>query len=242
VIISVLNQKGGTGKTTTSIHLAMALGQRGFNTLLLDNDPQGSVGVSLRLEPNRLSDVLLSKSSLASALMAKDSVKVLTGGKDLLEVENRLHLHPEILPSLYREKLADISSTYTIIDMAPSRSQLNRAALFYCDAALIPVACDYLSLVGVRDIIEFIDDVNRERQIPIRIQSILPTMYDSRSRISQESVKMLREHFSHLVAEPIRMTTRAKEAPSHGKTLYEYAKRSSAAVDYINFVDRFLQT
>lgn len=236
--LCVLNQKGGTGKTTTSIHLAAALSRRGFKTLLIDNDPQGSIAVSLKKNSGGLKEVLKQEIPLEEALQSiSPSLDILASDYSLISIEADLHQKEftEKEMELYANALTKekiLSYSHIIIDMAPSRSKLNEAALYFSDEVLIPVSCDYLALVGVRDILQFLDQLNDKRPHPLRLRGILPTLYDPRNRISKETVEMLRQHFPQSVYPPIHHTTKVKEAPSHGKTLFEYAPQSRAALDY----------
>jgi len=238
--ICVINQKGGTGKTTTSIHLAAALAKRGSRALLIDCDPQGSVAVSLRLTPNGLAQIFSREFSLSDVLQNfSANFDVITGGPLLLKVESELHQNDNLKSKLFETHLDCEPYDYVILDMAPSRSLLNEAALYFCDEILVPVACDYLSLVGVRDVLEFVDRVGHDRGSKIQLRALVPTMYDTRSKISHESCTILERHFPSKVSDPIRQSTKAKEAPSFGKTLLEYAPSSTSARDYLKLANIF---
>lgn len=240
--LAVLNQKGGTGKTTTSLHLADGLSRRDRSVLLVDNDPQGSIATSLGLHPRGLAEFLLQEDSLSNLIQrVSQNFFVLTGSPYLQKLEQKLYENPELCQKLHRDLSLDLNFDDLIIDMAPSRSRLNQAALYAVDEILVPVACDYLSLVGVRDILDFVDEINKDREVDIKLTSIVPTFYDARSRISSESVQTLRKHFSHKVTGPIRMSTKAKEAPSFQKTLFDYSPRSTTARDYEKLVFDLLQ-
>ena len=117
---------------------------------------------------------------------------------------------------------------------------MNQNALVFADAVLCPVGCDYLSLVGVRQVLRTIKQVNRVLAHPVRLWGVLPTFYDSRARVCTEALSTLREHFGDRCLEPIRMTSRVKEAPSVGKTLFEHAGDTTAAQDYLRVVARLL--
>jgi chromosome partitioning protein len=115
---------------------------------------------------------------------------------------------------------------------------MNQNALVYADGILVPVACDFLSLVGVRQVIKTVKNVNSLLHHPVQIYGVLPTFYDARARICRDAVDTLREHFGERCFEPVRSTTKVKEAPAQGKTIYEYAPDSNAAEDYMRVVDR----
>ena len=131
---------------------------------------------------------------------------------------------------------------YVIIDCGPSLNLLNQNALSYVDEVIIPVTCDYLALVGVKQVLRTIKDVERHLGHAVRISAVLPTFYDGRTRLAREVLETLQGHFKHKCLEPIRLNTRLAEAPSHKKTIFEYAPISHGAADYNRVVDWVLAT
>jgi chromosome partitioning protein len=129
---------------------------------------------------------------------------------------------------------------YVVVDCSPSLSLMNQNALVLADAVLCPVACDYLSLVGVRQVLRTIKSVNKHLGHPVKLWGVLPTLFDARARICHEALDTLREHFQGRCFEPVRLAIRVKEAPAQGKTLLEYAPTSNATADYLRVVDRLL--
>ena len=117
---------------------------------------------------------------------------------------------------------------------------MNQNALVFADSVLVPVACDYLSLVGVRQVIKTIKNVNQLLHHPVQIWGVLPTFYDARARICREAFSTMQDHFGERCLTPIRATMKVKEAPSQGQTIFEYAAGSHAAEDYLKVVDRVL--
>ena len=117
---------------------------------------------------------------------------------------------------------------------------MNQNALVFADSVLVPVACDYLSLVGVRQVIRTVKNVNQLLHHPVQIWGVLPTFYDSRARICRESLATMRDHFRERCLPPVRAAMKIKEAPSQGRTIFEYAAGSPAADDYMRVVDRVL--
>lgn len=241
--IAVFNHKGGTGKTTTAVSVAAGLAARGKRVLLVDTDAQGNVSVSLGAGSERsLYHVLV------MGLRVSDSVK---------EVRPNLHLLPsnETLAAaeLYlagrqnRDRvLADRLSPaagdydYVVLDCSPSLSLMNQNALVFADSVLVPVACDYLSLVGVRQVLKTVKNVNSLLHHPVQIWGVLPTFYDGRAKICNEAIATLKDHFGDKCLPPIRAAIKVKEAPSVGQTIFEYAAGSHAADDYGVIVDRIL--
>src|ERR1700729_744390 len=114
---------------------------------------------------------------------------------------------------------------------------MNQNALVFADGIIVPVACDFLSLVGVRQVIKTIKNVNSLLHHPVQIYGVLPTFYDSRARICRDAIEAMKEHFGDRVLPPIRQATRLKEAPAQGKTIFEYAPESNAAEDSLRIVD-----
>jgi chromosome partitioning protein len=140
-----------------------------------------------------------------------------------------------------RDRLAQATEyDVVIVDCSPSLSLLNQNALVFADGILVPVACDFLSLVGVRQVIKTVKNVNALLHHPVQIYGVLPTFYDSRARICRDAVDTLKQHFGDRCFDPIRAATKVKEAPAQGKTLFEYAPESNAAEDYMRVVDRII--
>ena len=242
--IAILNQKGGTGKTTTAVNLAAGLAEREHETLLIDTDAQGNVGVSLGVagekalyhvlvegtDPSEVAvpvrqhlDVITSDATLAAAeiWLARQSTdqrwRILTRRLNLMQVTRRYE--------------------YVIIDCGPSLNLLNQNALSYADEVIIPVTCDYLALVGVKQVLRTIKDVERHLGHAVRVSAVLPTFYDGRTRLAREVLETLQGHFKTKCLEPIRLNTRLAEAPSHKKTIFEYAPQSHGAADYNRVCD-----
>jgi chromosome partitioning protein len=242
--IAILNQKGGTGKTTTAVNVAAGLAERGNEVLLLDTDAQGNVGASLGVrgaqtlyhvvvdgaDPTDVSvpvrkglDVVTSDATLAAAeiwLARQDPdarARVLTQRLNLMKVTRRY--------------------AFVLLDCGPSLSLMNQNALSYADEVIIPVTCDYLALVGVKQVVRTIKDIEKHLGHSVRISAILPTFYDGRIKLAREANTTLRDHFKERCLEPIRQNTRLAEAPANRKTIFEYAPESHGAEDYRRVVE-----
>lgn len=242
-VIAVFNHKGGTGKTTSAVTLAAGLARAGKRTLLVDTDSQGNVAVSLGLKPTRsLYHVLVMGLRLQDALIpARENMDVLAANETLAAAELYLagrQNRDRVLSTRLAE--ARQNYDYVVVDCSPSLSLLNQNALVFADGVLCPVACDYLSLVGVRQVVKTVKNVNRLLSHPVQIWGVLPTMYDTRARICQEALETLQEHFGERCFSPVRSAIRVKEAPSQGQTLFEYAPDSNAAADYQAVVNRLV--
>jgi chromosome partitioning protein len=140
------------------------------------------------------------------------------------------------------QRLAGVREAYdfVVLDCSPSLSLMNQNALVAADAVLCPVACDYLSLLGVRGVVRTIKQINRLLAHPLNLFGVLPTLYDARARLCKESLDTLRETFREACLDPIHYAIKAKEAPAQGKTLFEYAPNSPTALDYGRLVERVL--
>jgi chromosome partitioning protein len=244
-VIAVFNHKGGTGKTTTSVSLAAGLALRGRRVLVVDTDAQGNVGVSLNLKGERsLYHVVVMGLPLAEATVSvRENLDVLASNESLAAAELYLAGRQNRDKVLARRlEPARAAYDFVILDCSPSLSLMNQNALVFADSVLVPVACDYLSLVGVRQVIRTVKNVNQLLHHPVQIGGVLPTFYDSRARICRDALATLRDHFGERCFEPIRAAMKFKEAPSQGQTIFEYAAGSPAADDYMRVVDRMIQS
>ncbi|MDP9150451.1 MAG: ParA family protein, partial [Myxococcota bacterium] len=238
--LAVFNHKGGTGKTTTSVSIASGLASRGLRVLLVDTDSQGNVAVSLGVKAERsLYHVLvMGMRPMDAAVPVRPNLDVLVSNETLAAAELYL-AGRQNRDRILRDRLASAFEQYDVIvlDCSPSLSLLNQNALVVADGILVPVACDFLSLVGVRQVIKTVKNVNALLHHPVQIHGVLPTFYDARARICRDAVEAMREHFGDRVLPPIRQATRIKEAPAQGKSIFEFAPESNAAEDYGRVVD-----
>lgn len=240
VRIAVLNQKGGTGKTTTTVSLGAGLARQGHQVLIIDGDSQGHVGISLGVDGEKsMYHVMIEKSDLDDCVVsARPNLDVLCGDDSLASAEIYLARQPEERNDVLRRALEHHRRyDFILVDCGPSLSLLNMNALTFADHLIVPVSCDFLSLIGVKQVLKTLKNVNEVLMHPIQILGILPTFYDQRNNISDESVKTLQGHFHDKVLPPIRVNTRLKEAPRHEETIFEYAPRSRGATDYEKLVD-----
>jgi chromosome partitioning protein len=238
--LAIFNHKGGTGKTTTSVSIAAGLAARGLRVLLVDTDSQGNVGVSLGVKADRtLYHVLVMGTRPADAAVhVRPNLDLVVSNETLAAAELYL-AGRQNRDRILRERLASAFDAYDVVllDCSPSLSLMNQNALVVADGIVVPVACDFLSLVGVRQVIKTVKNVNSLLHHPVQIHGVLPTFYDARARICRDAVDALKEHFGDRVMPPVRAATRLKEAPAQGKTIFEYAPDSNAAEDYARVVD-----
>jgi chromosome partitioning protein len=211
--------------------------------LLLDTDSQGNVAVSLGAKLERtLYHVLV------MGLRVRDATVTIRPGLDLLPSNETLAAAELYLAGrqnrdrVLSQRIGQAADDYdyVIIDCSPSLSLMNQNALVFADSVLVPVACDYLSLVGVRQVIKTVKNVNKLLGHKLQIWGVLPTMYDGRAKICCEALSTLESHFGDRCLTPIRATTKLKEAPAQARSIFEHAPGSYGAEDYGALVDAVL--
>jgi len=241
--IAILNQKGGTGKTTTAVNLAGGLADAGYSVLLLDLDAQGHVATSLGAKTNHgIYQLLLEGQAPRMCItQLRKRLHCIVGDERLANVELWLANLPNDgrREFVLRDRIAPIEAQFDFIiaDCGPAMSLMNINALTYADWVLTPVSCDFLSLVGVKQMLRTVKRVNKDLGSKVEILGVIPTFYDRRNRISDEAVKTLKSYFRDKVLPPIRINTQLKEAPQHEQTIFEYAPHSRGAADYASLVE-----
>jgi chromosome partitioning protein len=240
--LAVMTMKGGTGKTTTAISLAHGLSLSGRRVLLIDCDPQRSVAVSFGVTAERGLADLLSTGDV-DILQVRDNLFVIdSGGRRLAEVELRLgareHRERRLTDALKHLKGCD----YVLCDCSPSLNLININALAYCDEVIIPVSMDFLAQAGADQTTEIIEEIrllNSRRPITFKI---LPTFYDSRTRLSSQVLEELRRRFGEkMLGTIIRVNASIREAPGENRTIFEHAPLSRGAFDYYHLTEEILE-
>jgi chromosome partitioning protein len=247
--IAVLNQKGGTGKTTTSVNIAAGCAERGKKVLLIDSDAQGNVGASLGIQGQKtLYNVLVDGANEIDDIVVpvRNNLDVITCETTLAAAEIWLARQGGERGKILTQRLARLrvpeNYDYIFIDCGPSLNLLNQNALSFANEVIIPVTCDYLALIGVKQVLRTIEDLERHLNHQVKVTAVLPTFYDGRTRIGREVLEKLRGRFQEKCLDPIRLNTRLAEAPSHRKTIFEYAPCSHGAEDYSKIVDWLIST
>lgn len=242
-IITIANQKGGVGKTTSAVNLAHGLVLQGLKVLLVDLDPQGQCATILGLkpEPNAF-NLLVTELPYTQIVRLTDrtNLSIIMGDKKTATAQTVLSV--QRTPIGYtRQRLEPIfeedGCEVMIIDTSPSVGELQEQALWAADGVLIPCATDYMATDGVFSIAESLKKLQAEAGWKGRILGILPTFYDEVTRESKATVQDLQKHYGELVLAPIHRATVLRECAVEGKSIFELDRHSRAAQEYQMVVD-----
>jgi chromosome partitioning protein len=237
-VIAVANAKGGIGKTTTVVNIGAGLALKGARVLLVDVDPQGNLALALGIRPRRtLYDLLADGVKAADCVVAaRHNLDLLASDASLLGIQPLIARRADwsrALDQSLRPLYADYD--FVVIDSGGSLTTLNTNALACASDVIVPTAIEHFSLKSI-DLL--FTQVRQVKGNSSSIRLIIPTMFDPRVRQSGELLADLKARFGPLVAEPIRVNVRLSEAPTLGKTIYEYDPRSRGAIDYALLVER----
>ncbi|MBT9188972.1 MULTISPECIES: ParA family protein [Zobellia] len=241
-IIAIANQKGGVGKTTTTVNLAASLGVLEKKVLLIDADPQANATSGLGIDVESVEygtyQLLEHTKTAKEAIITTDSpnLDLIPAHIDLVAIEIEL-VDKDQREYMMKRAISELrdSYDYILIDCAPSLGLLTLNALTAADSVIIPIQCEYFALEGLGKLLNTIKSVQKIHNANLDIEGMLLTMYDSRLRLSNQVVEEVRKHFADMVFDTIiQRNVRLSEAPSYGESIIKYDASSKGATNYLN--------
>jgi len=249
-IIAFANQKGGVGKTTTSVNLAAAVAEKNKKVLVIDSDPQGNASSGVGLKPKnrsphlyhalsgkiKVSDII-HNTSHENMMIVPSAIDLVATEMELISVDKRENYLKTLLDPIRYD------FDYIFIDCPPSLGLLTVNALTAANSVLIPMQCEYFAMEGLAQLINTIRSVKKSFNKELYIEGLLLTMYDKRNRLTYQVADEITKHFNKQVYKTvIPRNVRLSESPSHGKTILQYDYKSKGARAYQELAGEFLNT
>ena len=248
-IIAIANQKGGVGKTTTTVNLAASLGVLEKKVLLIDADPQANATSGLGIDVENVEfgtyQLLEHTKTAKETIIETDSpnLDLIPSHIDLVAIEIEL-VDKDEREYMMKKAISHLrdSYDYILIDCAPSLGLLTLNALTAADAVIIPIQCEYFALEGLGKLLNTIKSIQKIHNPNLDIEGMLLTMYDSRLRLSNQVVEEVRKHFANMVFDTIiQRNVRLSEAPSYGESIIKYDASSKGAANYLNLASEVVK-
>ena len=251
-VIAIANQKGGVGKTTTSINLSAALAERGKKVLVIDTDPQGNTTSGFGLDKNELEnsiyELMIGECSIEDAIQKNvvedlDGVDIIPSNVNLAAVEIEL-IDADQKEFILREAISKVKDNYDfiIIDCPPSLSMLTVNAMTTANTVLVPIQCEYYALEGLSQLVHTVNLVRDRLNPKLEMEGVVFTMFDSRTNLSLQVVENVKEHIQENVYKTIiPRNIRLAEAPSYGLPINIYEPKSAGAEAYRLLADEVIE-
>ena len=251
-VVTVSNQKGGVGKTTTSVNVAAALAAKGAKVLLIDSDPQGNASTALgvdhhsgtpsiyevMIDGKRIADVMVPCPQLPTLMCVPATIDLAGADIELVSMVRREFRLSDALSDFLKTEGADFD--YVFIDCPPSLGLLTLNAMVVAGEVLIPIQCEYYALEGLTQLIKTIEMVKQHLNPAIHVSTIVLTMYDGRTNLARDVAEEVRGHFpDQTLGITVPRSVRVSEAPSFGQTVITHDPHSTGAVAYLAIAKEF---